>query len=218
MTGVQTCALPICPKLNENDTLHIRIPDTHMAAGGLAISADSEHKELAMQWIDYLFTEEGAALANYGIEGKTFNYNENGEVEWTDEILNSSEGLTVSQSLITKTLVPSQIPSHYDWTRELILVNEKDLESYDIWADDTHLDDWVMPGGVSLTSEENMEFTSYNSNISTHFKEASNQFISGVRDIEDDDDWNEYLTTIEGMGLERCIELKQAALDRYMAR
>ena len=138
--------------------------------------------------------------------------------QWTDEILNSSEGLTVSQSLIAKTLVPSQIPSHYDWTRELILVNEKDLESYDIWADDTHLDDWVMPGGVSLTSEENMEFTSYNSNISTHFKEASNQFISGVRDIEDDDDWNEYLTTIEGMGLERCIELKQAALDRYMAR
>lgn len=215
--GAVVKALP-SPKLNDSDTLHIRIPDTYMAAGGLAISADSEHKELAMQWIDYLFTEEGAALANYGIEGETFNYNANGEVEWTDEILNSSEGLTVSQSLITKTLVPSQIPSHYDWTRELILVNEKDLESYDIWADDTHLDDWVMPSGVSLTSEENVEFTSHNANISTYFKEASNQFISGVRDIENDDDWNDYISTIEDMGLERCIELKQAALERYLAR
>lgn len=206
------------PKLNKDDTVHIRIADTYIANGGLAISAESEHKELAMQWVDYLFTEEGAALANYGIEGETFNYDENGDVVYTDEILNNDSGLTVAQSLITKALVPSQIPSHYDWTRELIVVNPKDIESYDIWADDTHLDDWVMPVGVSMTSEENMEFASYYADINTYFKEASNQFISGVLDVEDDAEWNKYIETLEGMNVERCVELKQAALDRYLAR
>ncbi len=214
--GMVVKALP-GPKLNKDDTTHIRIPDTYMAAGGLAISADSEHKELAMQWMDYLFTEEGAALANYGIEGKTFNYAEDGSIEYTDEIMNNSEGLTITQALITKALVPSQIPSHYDWTRELVVVAEKDIESYDIWAADDHLDDWVMPTGLSLTREENVEFASSYTDIQTYVKEASNQFISGVLDVSGAD-WDEYIKTLEGMNLARCVELKQAGLDRYLER
>ena len=170
-----------------------------------------------MQWMDYLFTEEGAALANYGIEGKTFNYAEDGSIEYTDEIMNNSEGLTITQALITKALVPSQIPSHYDWTRELVVVAEKDIESYDIWAADDHLDDWVMPTGLSLTREENVEFASSYTDIQTYVKEASNQFISGVLDVSGAD-WDEYIKTLEGMNLARCVELKQAGLDRYLER
>lgn len=217
LPGANVMALA-SPKLNKDDTLHIRIADGYMANGCLAISAESEHKELAMQWVDYLFTEEGAALANYGIEGETFNYTEDGKIEYTDEILNNPDGLTVVQSLITKALVPSQIPSHYDWTRELIVVNDKDIQSYDIWADSTHLDDWVMPAGISLTNDENREFASYYADIRTYFMEASNQFISGVLDVEDDNEWNSYIETLEGMNLERCVEIKQAGLDRYIAR
>lgn len=63
-----------------------------------------------------------------------------------------------------------------------------------------------------------MEFASYYADINTYFKEASNQFISGVLDVEDDAEWNKYIETLEGMNVERCVELKQAALDRYLAR
>lgn len=206
------------PKLNKDDVTHIRIADTYIANGGLAISADSEYKEIAMQWIDYLFTDEGMALANYGIEGESFNYAEDGSIEFTDEMLNNPDGLSITQALISKTLVPSQIPSHYDWTRELIMVNEKDLLSYDIWAAPDHLDDWVMPSGMSLTSEENVEFASHNTDINTYVQEASSQFISGVLDIDGGADWDNYMKTIEDMGYKRCVELQQAALDRYLQR
>ncbi|MCF0128122.1 MAG: extracellular solute-binding protein [Pseudobutyrivibrio sp.] len=205
------------PKVNADDTVHIRIADTYVAQGGLAISANSENKEIAMKWVDYLYTEEGAALANYGIEGKTFNYAADGSIEYTDDVLNNTEGLSITQAMITKALVPSQIPSHYDWTRELILVNDKDIESYDIWASPDHLCDWVMPSGMSLTSEENQELASYYTDIQTYFLEASSQFISGVLDV-DGADWDTYMQNLKSMNVDRCVEIKQAGLDRYLSR
>ncbi len=214
--GMVVSALP-SPKLAESDTVHIRLADVLVPPAGIAISADCEHKEIAMQWLDYLFTEEGATLANYGIEGETFEYADDGSVVFTDLILNNSDGMTVSQAIRTKMLLPSLVPSHYDWTRELISINEKDVASYDIWGAPDHLDDWVMPSGVSLTSEESTELASYYADIQTYFKEASNQFISGVLDV-DGEDWDAYISTLEGMNLERCVEIRQAALDRYLAR
>ena len=32
------------------------------------------------------------------------------------------------------------------------------------------------------------------------------------------DDYDSYRETLKNMGIERCIELQQAALDRYFAR
>lgn len=214
--GMVVSALP-SPKLAESDTVHIRLADVLVPPAGIAISADCEHKEIAMQWLDYLFTEEGATLANYGIEGETFEYADDGSVVFTDLILNNPDGMTVSQAIRTKMLLPSLVPSHYDWTRELISINEKDVASYDIWGAPDHLDDWVMPSGVSLTSEESTELASYYADIQTYFKEVSNQFISGVLDV-DGEDWDAYISTLEGMNLERCVEIRQAALDRYLAR
>ena len=205
-----------CPKLNEGDTTHIRIADTYIANGGLAINAKSDKAALAMKWVDYLFSDEGAALANYGIEGKTFNFVD-GKPVYTDDILNNKDGLSVTQAMIVKALVPSQIPSHYDWTRELVVVSPEDIESYDIWARPDELDDWVMPSGVSLTADENIEYAKYYTDIQTYFKETSLKFISGVLDINSDE-WDKYIATLESMNLNRCVEIKQAGLDRYLAR
>ena len=41
------------------------------------------------------------------------------------------------------------------------------------------------------------------------------KFITGAADPETQ--WDEYVGTIEGMGVERIIEMKQDALDRYLS-
>ena len=58
------------PVKNEGDEIHIRLRDSY-TSGNTAISADCENWEVAMRWLDYLYTEEGALLANYGVEGDT---------------------------------------------------------------------------------------------------------------------------------------------------
>ena len=51
------------PVMNEGDEGHIRLRDSY-TSGNTAISADSENWEVALRWLDYLYTEEGALLAN----------------------------------------------------------------------------------------------------------------------------------------------------------
>lgn len=68
-----------------------------------------------------------------------------------------------------------------------------------------------------MTSEENVEYASMFTDIQTYYQEASCQFITGVLDIESAD-WDNYLQVMHDMGLARCTEIRQAALDRYLAR
>ncbi len=201
------------PVKNEGDEIHIRLRDSY-TSGNTAISADCENPEVAMRWLDYLFTEEGALLANYGIEGDTFEFNEEGEPEFTDKILNNENGWTMTQTVASYLCPSAGIANWSDWTRELAGVPEKDQACYDVWseADDT----WRLPSSVTLTQDESTERAALYADISTTVKEQTAQFISGALDIESN--WDAYISSLESSGIERAIEITQAAYDRYLAR
>ena len=201
------------PVKNEGDEIHIRLRDSY-TSGNTAISADCENPEVAMRWLDYLFTEEGALLANYGIEGDTFEFNEEGEPEFTDKILNNENGWTMTQTVASYLCPSAGIANWSDWTRELAGVPEKDQACYDVWseADDT----WRLPSSVTLTQDESTERAALYADISTIVKEQTAQFISGALDIESN--WDAYISSLEASGIERAIEMTQAAYDRYLAR
>lgn len=201
------------PVMNEGDEGHIRLRDSY-TSGNTAISADSENWEVALRWLDYLYTEEGALLANYGVEGDTFEFDENGEPVFTDKILNNENGWTMTQTVASYLCPSAGIANWSDWTRELAGVPEKDQACYDVWSEFS--DDWRLPSSVTLTQEESTERAALYADISTIVKEQTAQFISGALDIESN--WDAYISALEASGMERAIEITQAAYDRYLAR
>lgn len=201
------------PVMNEGDEGHIRLRDSY-TSGNTAISADSENWEIALRWLDYLYTDEGALLANYGVEGDTFEFNEDGEPEFTDKILNNENGWTMTQTVASYLCPSAGIANWSDWTRELAGVPEKDQACYDVWSEFS--DDWRLPSSVTLTQEESTERAALYADISTIVKEQTAQFISGALDIESN--WDAYISALEASGMERAIEITQAAYDRYLAR
>lgn len=201
------------PVMNEGDEGHIRLRDSY-TSGNTAISADSENWEVALRWLDYLYTDEGALLANYGVEGDTFEFNEDGEPEFTDKILNNENGWTMTQTVASYLCPSAGIANWSDWTRELAGVPEKDQACYDVWSEFS--DDWRLPSSVTLTQEESTERAALYADISTIVKEQTAQFISGALDIESN--WDAYISALEASGMERAIEITQAAYDRYLAR
>ena len=201
------------PVMNEGDEGHIRLRDSY-TSGNTAISADSENWEIALRWLDYLYTDEGALLANYGVEGDTFEFNEDGEPEFTDKILNNENGWTMTQTVASYLCPSAGIANWSDWTRELAGVPEKDQACYDVWSEFS--DDWRLPSSVTLTQEESTERAALYADISTIVKEQTAQFISGALDIEEN--WDAYISALEASGMERAIEITQAAYDRYLAR
>lgn len=201
------------PVMNEGDEGHIRLRDSY-TSGNTAISADSENWEVALRWLDYLYTEEGALLANYGVEGDTFEFNEDGEPEFTDKILANENGWTMTQTVASYLCPSAGIANWSDWTRELAGVPEKDQACYDVWSEFS--DDWRLPSSVTLTQDESTERAALYADISTIVKEQTAQFISGALDIESN--WDAYISALEASGMERAIEITQAAYDRYLAR
>lgn len=201
------------PVMNEGDGGHIRLRDSY-TSGNTAISADSENWEVALRWLDYLYTDEGALLANYGVEGDTFEFNEDGEPEFTDKILANENGWTMTQTVASYLCPSAGIANWSDWTRELAGVPEKDQACYDVWSEFS--DDWRLPSSVTLTQDESTERAALYADISTIVKEQTAQFISGALDIESN--WDAYISALEASGMERAIEITQAAYDRYLAR
>lgn len=205
--------IPVRPPVeNAGDELHIRLRDSYVS-GNTAISAQCENWEIAMRWLDYLFTEEGALLANYGIEGDTFEYDESGKIAYTDKMLNNENGWTAAQTMASYLCPSSGIANWSDWTRELINVPEKDQDCYEVWG--AAKEDYRLPA-LSLTPEESVERAALYADISTHVKESTAKFISGALDIEAT--WDQYISDLESMGVKRAIEITQGAYDRYKAR
>ena len=52
--------------------------------------------------------------------------------------------------------------------------------------------------------------------VTTYMEENSVKFITGVLDIETG--WDTYVEELKNLGIERAIEITQAALDRFEER
>jgi putative aldouronate transport system substrate-binding protein len=201
------------PVENPGDEVHVRLADSIIHAY-CTISADSPNAELAMRWLDYMCTEEGSLLANYGIEHESFEFDAQGKPQFTELVTNNPDGLSFAQCMTYYALPPSLIGGDYDWTRELSSVPEEDVISMDVWGSVS--DDYNMPAGISYTSDEAKELGEIVNNINTYITERTSQFITGVMDI--DTDWDSYISDIKAMNLDRAIEINQAALDRFNNR
>ena len=205
------------PVKKAGDVTHTRCGDSVATTDQFtAICATSDKKELAMKWLDYLFTEEGSMLAGYGIEGVSYTIGDDGQIAWTDQILNNPDGYGYDTAYRIYALPPSILPSWYHYDREFLMMGKDEIDAYDIWGSDTELDDWNMPA-VTMTREEGNEYAKYYADIESYMNECTLKFITGTMDVNGAD-WDTYVKTLEGMNLDKCTELQQAALDRYIAR
>lgn len=167
-----------------------------------------------LRWFDYLCTDEGFLLGNYGIEGTSYTLVD-GEPVYTDLILANPDGLTrgQAQSLYS---INTYITQYYDYTRGWGGTSEAALGCMDIWcADYDYVNSYDLPP-VTLTIEETENLGSAVNDIATYVEEYSAQVVTGQKNL--DATWDEYVAHIEAMNLQRCIEVYQAACDRFNAR
>lgn len=207
-----TAVLP--PVKNKGDEIKYRGGSrVNPMEDGWAISADCENPELAIRWVDYLYSEAGALFANYGVEGETYTLNENGEPIYTDIMLKNPDGLSFDECQRVYTLAPGFPAGYTDYTRDLQGVPEENCKMMDKWSEIGK--DYDYPTYATMTAEENQEYSDLYTDIDTYIDENVLSFITGAKSL---DEFDAFIETIKGMGIERCKEIKQSALDRYNAR
>ncbi len=195
-------------KKKKEDEIHIRMQDS-FSDNGLALSSDCEHPEIVLQWIDYLFSEEGALFANYGIEGLTYEKDQTGNPVFTKLITDNPQGLTYNQAMKKYTFPPGAASAYVDWERESKLFPAEDVAMCDIGAQAGT--EYMLPSNLSFTWEENSRITELKNQLSACMNQYTVQFIMGVTPFEKYDD---YLKELKKNGLDEVLQIYQGAYDR----
>ena len=203
-------------RLNEGDRLDtgfigVKASDKF----SLSISTQCSDPKLAIQYMDYLFSEEGHMLANYGIEGQTYTM-ENGEPQFTDLILNNPQGF--DWQLCQSLYINPGFPCLIDLSVQEMTYTEAQKAAVPTWVDAYDSADETVPNErwLSYTTEESQHKADLQSDIETYQTEMRLKFITGQLDI--DAEWDNYCTALEGMGIHTMEEITQAAVDRYLAK
>ncbi len=194
---------------------------TVRATSAFMITNQNEYPEETIHWIDFFYSDEGTIFGAFGEEGVTFTRDTEGTVTLVDEIVNYEGGPQRGsfQKLehnwggnkpFKEPLEPIRLRA---WG-----ISPQDRFRLAEWNDyEGYLCEEYWPT-FNPTIEESQELSAFTSDINTYIEEMRVKFITGELDIDSDDDWNIYLTTLKRMGVDRYIEIKQAQYDRYRGK
>ncbi|MDR1559259.1 MAG: extracellular solute-binding protein, partial [Clostridiales bacterium] len=188
-------------------------PDTinSIPGNGAAITTANKHLDETVRWLDYMYSEEGARLMNFGIEGQTYNMVD-GEPVYSDAIFNDPEGRSPDVVVASHTTTPEETSVYASgyYTQMLFLQEQKD--ALVIWGKgDFSLN---MPP-ISYTTDESQRLATIMNEVNTYVDEMFVRYIMGQDGV---DDFDAFRQNLSNMGIEEAVSITQAALDRYNAR
>ena len=199
------------------EAVHLGRQAEYTSAKGFSLSTnlddDSEEFSVACKLLDYLYTDEGSELCNYGVEDITFTYGDNGEHVWTDLMLNNPNGLAYSWCLNCYTIGAGSF--RIDSSRTMNNYGESELNMIETWNNTENDASEMIPTALSLTPEESAAYSATFSDIRTHVQQSILEFITGSKSMEE---YDSFVGEIQSMGIDECTQILQDALDRYNQR
>lgn len=215
--GINVVAAPY-PRLEKGQILHWDNcdvwPRTKFNETTAAISKDCKNVEAALKFLNFGYTEEGAALYNWGVEGVNWEYQGENRV-YNDTMINNPKFGTEEASYIYKVhmapkLVFPDVECHAN-----LLKSEGALNSRLMWSDDENVDSSLQLPPFQLDEADQQIVTEIGTPIYTYVDEMTLKFITGAEPLENFDAFRD---TIKSMDIETVLELKQKGFDSYMKK
>ena len=189
---------------NRGDVNKIRVATEMATSGGEVIASTCAYPEIAALWLDYRYTDEGRLLLNYGVEGEGFEYVD-GEPQLT-ELITGAENINFGLAMYATVFLGYNEPERM-WST----YSDAQMASLDIWKMGDN--EYGYSANAIMNTQEQETFSRAYSDINTYLLAEIVRFVIGDRSLDEFDD---YVADVEAMGIDACIECKQAALDRYL--
>ncbi len=174
----------------------------------IAISTSCTNIEAACRFLDYMYSEEGSKLLNYGTEGVSYEEAADGTITFTDVILNNPDATASSARnayghYMNWAMAGQQYSLQLDdWTRAM----------QEGWY--AHMEDYAYPT-VNYTTEEQETISANWSNIDDYCREMIIKFVIGSEPIEN---WDSFVGQLDAYHIDEVLAAKQAAYDRYLGK
>jgi len=197
------------PAKEAGQTLHFGSSQSLTSGFSWAITTDCSDPELALQYADFYFTEEGSRMCNYGIEGEGMEFDAEGNPTYTELVYNNPDhSMRETQVMYTLTVGPFvEVESRGD-----ISYSENAIACRDIWG--SNCDDLYTMPSVSLTADQSSEMADIMGDLMTYASGKIIEFIIGDDSL---DNWDAFVSELEDFRVNRVIEIYQEAYDASIA-
>ncbi|MBR4236321.1 MAG: extracellular solute-binding protein [Clostridia bacterium] len=178
--------------------------------GATVINANTQYPEICCKLMDFLYSDYGCTLTNFGIEGESFEYNADGE----PEILASAVEAYMTASDPMRAffgkyaLAKLGMARYIDDRDQDKFVTEEAANWYATWGSWAFMDEPVLD--PAFTTEENEELSKLKSEVNDVLSMSYDDFIMGNRPVEE---WTQVQDQIRDSALRIC-EIYNAAAAR----
>lgn len=181
---------------------------SRISKGGTSVWASGTDVELACRIIDYMYSDDGILLCNYGVEGVTFEYNADGEPELTELVTNNPEyDFTLALIKYTSS-TPTSICIN---ERNFLGYTDAQVKAIDLWIRNTTS---AQPPGALWTVDAQNEYSTISTDLMTYASGTCLQFITGSKPM---DEWDAFIDDVyASFDVDRMTELYQEAVDAYL--
>lgn len=212
------------PLTSEFSTSAVIPGSPRLSRGAFAITNVNPSPEASMRWVDYFYSVEGSKYIEQGPEGVFWEYAENADGE---QVRVYAEGVDLDNTEDER----GKITPAYGLTTPNIVVDTTDEYAIRVNPDDeidNAFGDWVAEETeekmndiaqvpfplLYLTVEENDKVAATATDLTTYVEQMEAKFITGVEPLSN---WDNFVSTIESMGIEEYVAVYQTAYDRWLA-
>lgn len=209
-------------KFEDSDEIHTLDNISYVFQNGSAawaFRADMPDEDVIglLSVVEYMFTDEGNLLFNYGVEGEGFVYDENGEPVFSDLVLDNPEKLMFNAAsyIYASHNSTTFIPAVMDLEKSFVNFTDEQWQCLDVFT--TMGDDlYTLPRAVTFTTEESERYNLHSTDVSTYIEETIIDWIVGEAVTEAQ--WDEFQQRLVDLGIEEMMEVQQSAYDRYLEK
>lgn len=215
---IVACPYPVAKKGDKIEYLTLTGEATAVSN---AITTQCTNLEKAMQWCDYVYSEEGFLLQTFGIEGDTYTVEEtDGEKHYvyTEKITNPEKsGVENVSEALYKYMLPANHPGldqHPDYLENYYKYESQKEALKIINSDIENAKNHVLPT-LNFTSDESERKTDIEMVAFDALEVALTDIVLGKTSI---DTFEDAIKEAKINGYDELLEIYQTAYDRYMAK
>jgi len=214
--GKQKFSILVCenPVLKKGQILKFWNRPSEFSGSGAAITTACKNIQKVCQVLDWAYSKEGHMYFNFGILGKSYTLDKNGQPVFTDAVLKDSK-FSPTNALAKFARSPYHGPFVQDFraVKGTIFLLPEQLETLNKWSGFDKVPNYKADPPVTFTTEESREYANIMQNVNTFYDEMFVKLIIGKEKNVD-----VLVKTLKRMGIERAIKLYQQAYDRARKR
>lgn len=183
------------------------------AGSVITTNCTEEQLKVALAILNWGYTEEGMIYWNYGEEGVSFEYDENGHPQFTDMIVNHELGESEARRIYTGavTIVPA---SAQIWTKRYDPRSQETVDCTMMFCSNNISADYRVPT-LTYSDDVKQERNDLYNAIKSYVDEMALKFVTGEESL---DNYDEYEEQLKKLGVERLFEIMTEAYQDWAKR